>query len=223
MNINKELVSKSKYNVKCPYVMKPKGICVHNTANDASAKNEVSYMKGNNNQVSYHIAVDDIEAIQAIPFDRNTWHAGDGSSGNGNRNYISIEICYSKSGGPKFNKAEKNAAEIIAQLLKQYGWGIGKVKKHQDFSGKYCPHRTLDMGWNRFLNMIQKEMKGADIKVDDKKELSKIKISLHGKQLETDGIHQDGINYIPIRFLEKLGYQIGWQDETVTINYKGEE
>ena len=111
----------------------------------------------------------------------------------------------------------------LAQLLKQYGWGIGKVKKHQDFSGKYCPHRTLDMGWNRFLNMIQKEMKGADIKVDDKKELSKIKISLHGKQLETDGIHQDGINYIPIRFLEKLGYQIGWQDETVTINYKGEE
>jgi N-acetylmuramoyl-L-alanine amidase CwlA len=168
MNINKELVSKSKYNVKCPYVMKPKGICVHNTANDASAKNEVSYMKGNNNQVSYHIAVDDIEAIQAIPFDRNTWHAGDGSSGNGNRNYISIEICYSKSGGPKFNKAEKNAAEIIAQLLKAYGWGIDKVKKHQDFSGKYCPHRTLDMGWNRFLNMIQKEMKGADIKVDDK-------------------------------------------------------
>ena len=168
MNINKELVSKSKYNVKCPYVMKPKGICVHNTANDASAKNEVSYMKGNNNQVSYHIAVDDIEAIQAIPFDRNTWHAGDGSSGNGNRNYISIEICYSKSGGPKFNKAEKNAAEIIAQLLKAYGWGIDKVKKHQDFSGKYCPHRTLDMGWNRFLNMIQKEMKGADIKVNDK-------------------------------------------------------
>ncbi|MDV4149399.1 hypothetical protein R0131_00970 [Clostridium sp. AL.422] len=32
------------------------------------------------------------------------------------------------------------------------------MKKHQDFSGKYCPHRTLDMGWQRFLNIIQTEI-----------------------------------------------------------------
>ena len=43
-------------------------------------------------------------------------------------------------------------------MLKQYGWTINNVKKHQDFSGKYCPHRTLDMGWQRFLNIIQTEI-----------------------------------------------------------------
>lgn len=158
MKLIQSLISKDKYNIKCPYTMNPIGICIHNTANDASAKNEVAYAKNNNNEVSYHIAVDDIEAIQWIPFDRNTWHAGDGGNGNGNRNYISIEICYSRSGGDRFIKAEKNCAILVAQMLKERGWGLDRVKKHQDFSGKYCPHRTLDLGWNRFINMIQEEL-----------------------------------------------------------------
>ena len=158
MSLVKSLISSDKYGVKCPYKMTPKGICIHNTANDAPAKNEVSYMKSNNNEVSYHIAIDDLEAIQVIPFDRNAWHAGDGGSGQGNRNYIAVEICYSESGGDRFIKAEKRAAKEVAALLKQYGWTINNVKKHQDFSNKYCPHRTLDMGWQRFLNMIQTEL-----------------------------------------------------------------
>ena len=158
MALIQSLVDSSKYGVKCPYTMSPIGICVHNTANDAPAKNEVSYMKSNNNQVSFHIAVDNVEAIQCIPFNRNAWAAGDGGSGTGNRKYIHVEICYSKSGGPKFVDAEKRAAKEIAALLKQFGWTISNVKKHQDFSGKYCPHRTLDTGWQRFLNMVQAEL-----------------------------------------------------------------
>ena len=158
MSLVKSLITSDKYGVKCPYQMTPKGICIHNTANDAPAKNEVSYMKSNNNEVSYHIAIDDLEAIQVIPFDRNAWHAGDGGNGQGNRNYIAVEICYSESGGDRFIKAEKRAAKEVAALLKEYGWTINNVKKHQDFSNKYCPHRTLDMGWQRFLNMIQAEL-----------------------------------------------------------------
>ena len=73
MALIKSLVSKEKYNIKCPYSMTPKGICIHNTGNDASAKNEANYMKSNNNEVSFHIVVDDVEAIQCIPFDRNSW------------------------------------------------------------------------------------------------------------------------------------------------------
>ena len=161
MEIKQKLVSSSKYSVKCPYSMTPIGICIHNTANDASAANEISYMTSNNNEVSFHIAVDDKEAIQGIPFNRNAWHAGDGGSGTGNRKYIAIEICYSKSGGTRFTNAEKNAAKLTAQLLKKYGWNINNVKKHQDFSGKYCPHRTLDLGWQRFLNMISAELGGS--------------------------------------------------------------
>ena len=158
MALVQSLIGADKYNIKCPYSMKPKGICVHNTANDASAKNEISYMKSNNMEVSFHVAIDDVEAIQGIPFNRNAWACGDGANGEGNRNYIQIEICYSKSGGIKFNNAEKRAAKEIAALLKQYGWTINNVKKHQDFSNKYCPHRTLDNGWKRFLTMIEVEL-----------------------------------------------------------------
>ncbi len=133
-------------------------IVVHNTANDASAANEVAYMISNNNKVSFHYAVDDKQIVQGIPENRNAWHAGDGGSGKGNRKGLSIEICYSKSGGNKFIEAEKLAAKFIAFKLKEKGWDISKVMKHQDFSKKYCPHRTLDMGWQRFLNMVKTEL-----------------------------------------------------------------
>ena len=158
MNIIKQIVPESKYGIKCPYVMTPEYITVHNTANDASAKNEINYMINNNNEISFHLAVDDKEIIQGIPFNRNSWNAGDGGNGTGNRKSISIEICYSKSGGDRFTKAEQNAVELIVYLLKKYGWGIDRVKKHQDWSGKYCPHRTLDMGWDRFIKMIEAKL-----------------------------------------------------------------
>ena len=158
MNIVKNLVSPSLYYCKCPYTMNATRIVVHNTANDASAQNEIQYMINNRNEVSYHYAVDDKEIVQGIPENRNAWHAGDGGNGVGNRQGIAIEICYSKSGGARFDAAEALAAKFIASKLKEKGWGIDKVTKHQDYSNKYCPHRTLDKGWQRFLNMIQKEL-----------------------------------------------------------------
>ena len=161
MKIIKNLVPQSKYNIKCPFEMNAEYITVHNTANDATAKNEIAYMIKNNNEVSYHFAVDDKEAVQGLPLDRNGWHCGDGGNGIGNRKSIGIEICFSKTGGDRFMKAEQNAVELIVHLLKKYGWGIDKVKKHQDWSGKYCPHRTLDMGWDRFIKMIETALNGA--------------------------------------------------------------
>ena len=162
MEVRQMLVDPSKYGIKCPYSMTPTRIVVHNTANDASANNEISYMRTNNYETSFHFAVDDKEVVQGIPLNRNAWHAGD-SHGKGNMEGIAIEICYSKSGGDRFIKAEQNAAKFIAQLLKERGWGINKVTKHQDYSGKYCPHRTLDMGWERFLNMIRAELGETEV------------------------------------------------------------
>jgi N-acetylmuramoyl-L-alanine amidase len=165
MKVIQNLVPTSKYNIKCTYPMVAEFVVVHNTANDASAANEVAYMIRNNDKVAFHYAIDDKEIVQGIPENRNAWHAGDGSNGPGNRKGLSIEICYSKSGGKRFEEAEKLAAKFIAFKLKEKGWGINRVKKHQDFSSKYCPHRTLDMGWQRFLDMVQSELnalKGVD-------------------------------------------------------------
>lgn len=157
VNIIKKLVPESKYGIKCPYSMTPTRIVVHNTANDATARNEIAYMTNNNYETSFHYAVDDKEIVQGLPLDRNGWHSSDGN-GKGNREGIAIEICYSLSGGERFIKAEKNAVDLIVDILKRYGWGIDRVTKHQDYCGKYCPHRTLDMGWNRFINMIKAKL-----------------------------------------------------------------
>lgn len=152
--IKQNLVSADKYSVKCPCPMTPQYVVIHNTANDAPAANEIAYMRSNGNQVSFHYAVDDKEIVQGVEETRNAWHCGDGN-GDGNRKGIAIEICYSKSGGAKFEAAERNAAAFAASLLKKYGWDTTHLKKHQDFNGKYCPHRTLDLGWERFVKMVQ--------------------------------------------------------------------
>lgn len=159
MEIVNMLVPESKYSIKCPYEMKPEFIIIHNTANDASAINEIAYMIGNDNKVSFHCAVDNYRIVQAIPFTRNSWNATDGTNGDGNRKGIALEICYSKSGGERFTEAERLTAEYVAYLLKQYGWGIEKVKKHDDFyPQKGCPQRTISLGWSRFLNMVKTYM-----------------------------------------------------------------
>ena len=167
IKILQKIVSSSKYSIKCPNLVDMHGITVHNTANDASALNEINYMINNNYDTSFHFAVDDVQAVQGLPLNRNGWHASDGK-GPGNMSTIAIEICYSKSGGSKFDKAEENAAELIAQLLKERGWGIDRVKRHYDYAPdkKYCPHRTMDKGWDRFLNMIQKKLNGSSNKTN---------------------------------------------------------
>lgn len=165
--IRENLVPKDKYAIKCPYTRTPTRVVIHNTANDAPAANEISYMRYNDLEISFHYAVDDVNIVQGIPESRNAWASGDGH-GKGNMEGIHIEICYSKSGGKKFDKAEQNTAEFTASLLKKYGWGIDKVTKHRDYDGKYCPHRTLDRGWQRFLSMVKRYMEPAKTPVASK-------------------------------------------------------
>ena len=166
VEIIKNLVAEDKYGIKCPYSMEPIGITVHNTANSASAENEVSYMVNNNNEISYHFCVDEEHAVQGLPLDRNAWHAGDGN-GPGNRSTIAIEIARSTSDDESlFDRAEENAAQLIAYLCKEYGWTTANIYTHQRWSGKYCPHKTLDRGWDRFLSMVQDRLNALEENVE---------------------------------------------------------
>lgn len=153
----------SKYRIKAPYAMSPNYLVIHNTANTASARNEVAYMIRNNNQTSYHVAIDDKEVVQAIPFNRNAWHTGDGGGINtGNRKAIGIEICYSMDNGysgaysARHRAAENNAAEYVAHVLIQYGWGVDRLRQHWHYTKKDCPHKMrAHNGWNAFKNKVQ--------------------------------------------------------------------
>ena len=150
------LVSKDKYSIKCPYAMKVEYITVHDTANRATAENEIKYMISNDKEVSFHLAVDETQVIQGLPFDRNSWSCGDGKHGKGNRNSISIEICRPIHNDKSlYTKAEENAVYVVARLLYTHNLSIEKLKKHQDWSGKTCPNVLLREGrWNTFKERV---------------------------------------------------------------------
>lgn len=159
VQLKQQWLANDMYAKKCPYDMRPTTITVHNTANDASALNEVRYMSTNLQYVSFHTAIDDDMIVQAIPYNRNAFHAGDGKNGAGNRTSISIEICYSKSGGPRYAQAEENAVQYIAHLLYKYNWTVACLRQHYDWSQKNCPHRIRQEGrWTAFVARIQEAL-----------------------------------------------------------------
>ena len=156
MKYIKHMIPEEMYEFKSPYYMEPIGVTIHNTANDAPAINEAKCLQNDpSEERSFHFAVDDCEVVQILPLNRTAWHAGDGQ-GDGNMRTIAIEICYSKSGGERFEKAEQNAARLLA-LLSYFIFRkeVKEVAYTQHWSGKYCPHRTLDLGLERFLNMAE--------------------------------------------------------------------
>nr|WP_322783544.1 hypothetical protein [Streptococcus cuniculi] len=70
---------------------------------------------------------------------------------------IGIEICHSLTpGNPRYKQSEENGAKLAALILYELNWGIDRIRKHQDWSGKYCPHRILDNGdWDNFKAKVQ--------------------------------------------------------------------
>lgn len=160
----------AKYSIKCPYTMQGKGVVFHNTAGNRSAMEEANDRLFGSKaaaESSIHLFVDENEAVNCSPLDRNTWHAHDGGSGYANRNLWSIEVCRSYGSGTDkpltaaqkatFLKAERNAAWIVAWLFKKYGLPANKntIRWHYEFASTACPHRTKEYGLDRIIPMVQ--------------------------------------------------------------------
>lgn len=179
LKVIKMLLPASKYSKKCPNPMDPIGVTVHETGNVASAMSEISYMTGNDSETSFHIAIDEKNIVQGLPFDRNGWHSGDGR-GIGNMKTIGAEICYNWTGGattknnakynPLYQAAVRNAIEGIAHLFIDHPkWGEPKhlknIFRHYDHSKKNCPQRMIEEGtWIAFVEAIRLrylELKGG--------------------------------------------------------------
>ena len=239
-NIVNNMLPTSKYGIKAPYAMNPLYITVHNTGNTASARNEAAYHNSNNAQVSYHVAIDDKEAVQLIPFNRTAWHAGD-SLGNGNMRSIGIEICYSMDNGysgaksARYKAAEENAALYIAHVLKQYGWGMDRLKRHYDWSRKDCPHKMHATGtYQAFRNRVQAHLnalnKGTVASKPSTKPTSEKKPvntggwkkNKYGTQyLKTKGTWKNGGNRVMSRFGSpfRSAPEGGWANPGWKCNY----
>ncbi len=141
----------------------PKYLTIHSTGNAKStAQNEHDWLMNptNNRQASFHIVVDEKEAIACIPFNEVAYHAGDGQ-GNGNRASIGMEIC--ESGDRQ--KTLANAAKLAAFILGEYGWNANKMVQHNHWSGKDCPRILRNqsyiknkMNWAYFVSLVKKEL-----------------------------------------------------------------
>ncbi|WP_235561138.1 N-acetylmuramoyl-L-alanine amidase family protein, partial [Bacillus sp. FJAT-28004] len=127
-------------------------ITIHNTGNPkSSAENERAWLTNpsNSRTASYHIVVDEREAIECLPLNENAWHSGDGAgSKSGNRTSIGIEICESGD----YAKTLANAVELVASMLNARGWGVDKLRRHYDWSGKVCPRLMHNNGsWSGWI------------------------------------------------------------------------
>jgi len=120
----------------------PAYLTIHSTANDKSkASGERAWLTNatNNRTASFHVVVDESEAIECIPLNEVAWHAGDGS-GNGNTKSLSMEICESGDRA----KTLRNAITLAAKLLRDQGLAAANLRKHNDWSGKICPRILLE-------------------------------------------------------------------------------
>ncbi len=118
----------------------PSFLTIHSTANSKStAQNERDWLvnPGNDRKASWHIAVDEKEAIVAIPLDEVAYHAG---CAEGNAQSFSIEIC--ESGNR--TKVLQNAIEVTVYYLREYNWGTTKLRTHNLWTGKDCPQILLN-------------------------------------------------------------------------------
>lgn len=183
MEIKQQLVKdsvKPKFKIGGVYQivkMRPLFISIHETANyskgaDAQAHANLQE-KGNSRSASWHVQVDDKEAIQSIPFDECAMHGGDGL-GIGNMKSIAIEICVNADGD--YVQAVKNAAEVTHQLMKQFNIPLANVREHHSFSGKNCP-RLMRAGhkgitFARFKEMVASHTKAPKPVVVPKRTVS---------------------------------------------------
>ena len=127
----------------------PEYITIHSTGNPKStAENERNWLinPDNNRVASWHIVVDEKEIIEAIPLNELAYHSG---SKEGNNKSIAIEIC--ESGNRQ--KTLDNTAKLVTKILIEKNWGIDKLRRHFDWSGKNCPsifNYNNWEGWKKF-------------------------------------------------------------------------
>lgn len=161
MNITKMISKKNCYIGQ----NKPAYIVIHETDNwskGADAKAHATAMKNGNLAGTVHYYVDSKSIYQTLDHSDGAWAVGDGKGKYGitNRNSINIEICVNPE--TDYYKAVDKAEQLAVQLLKQYGWGTDRLKRHYDASRKNCPRRIQAEGrWPEFVKKTAAYMKGA--------------------------------------------------------------
>lgn len=157
--------------------MMPEYLTIHDTGNTsayADAEAHAAYLLTStaaNAPVSWHFTTDGgsiakpPQIYQSLPTNESGFHAGDGATGQGNRNSIGIETCMNVDGN-------RTTAEIMTIDLAI--WLMDNVpslkpfphcfRQHFHWSGKNCPQiiRNRHNGWANFLGTVASRMNNAE-------------------------------------------------------------
>ncbi len=77
-------------------------------------------------------------------------------------------------------------------------------------------------GVNSYFGVVNKPIKVVSKAIKIEKKTQTLKLDFHGKTLEVEGIIENNTNYIPVRTLELLGYEVSWDKDNkiVIVDYK---
>lgn len=192
-------------------LLKPTTITIHNNGNsNSTAAGERGWLTNpsNSRTASFHLVIDAKEAVEVLPLNENAWHAGDGSgTHSGNRTSIGIEICERNVLAGEYEQALNNAVDLIASMLHERGWGVDRLRRHYDWSGKNCP-RAMNgdgkwSGWYQFVQRISEKLKRYDEQF--------VNVIVNESTLLNNGVLLNNTTYVPLRAIgNALDKQINW-------------
>lgn len=134
-----------------------KGIVIHNTNSQKSARELASLMAKSTSSRATHFFVDDKCVMQMLPLNWSAFNTGKGYD-LGNTQCISIEICSSLS-TERYMKAQDRAVQLIRKLMREYGLTDKDIYFHRDFDATVnCPAQILKRYTkNQFINLLKEE------------------------------------------------------------------
>lgn len=199
--------------------MTPLYLTIHSTGNlSSTARHERAWLTNpaNKGVASWHIVIDEREAIEAIPLNEIAWHAGDGPTGRGNTSSVSIEICES---GNRMRTVD-NAIRLTTLLLRDRGWSAERLRRHFDWSGKVCPRIFAPDNWaewNRFRHEVILRLAPSLPRVDRRADLL-----VRGHQTDYAAyilaFNSEHRAYAPVRELGvSLGFNVNYKDGKVYV------
>ena len=96
---------------------------------------------------------------------------------------------------------------------------LGKAPTVESLGGKWAPSTDYGESITRMVKEVEAIIIEEPIE-EPISDLVDISISLHGKPVVIKGIFKDGVNYIPIRFVESMGYKVDGIGSNVNIEYR---
>ena len=123
----------------------PLGVVIHNDAgcDKANAEFYKSWLtshKLENGFAHYYVASD--ATLQAEEDYNEAWHC---ANLEGNRDFLSVEVCQSEGDELTFRKNEDKAFQLVADKCMLYGIepSVDTIKLHMQFSATSCPRRSV--------------------------------------------------------------------------------